>query len=571
MSFSCSESCGFDFCCFPRARRGRRRGYRARHIYEEYELSPTPSYDSCPYSHRRSYFNPYNLFRRRPQIVLPPNPFLLASPALEVLPDIIHDIAGLDVFRLYRLGYYLDGNVFRRNRQALEPQIICAPPIFPPRALFRHTIANRVLLPPPPPLKLFPELQLPDPVLLNPLPKLLRETSIEHQHRHYSPKLLAPVVNEINQINLVSKPPLFNPVPVPTPIVQPPAVVKVSVPIPAEVVQHPVVVKVPVPIPIPVPIPVPVPVPVAGPVNQIINQIKSTNIFLIVCVRPVRPRRGIRPLLTDPNQATNIDPLATDEMVGIGGRLMRDEELEDILANTISNCFGSDWFSRNTNTRLGPLRSLAGYTSSERGLQEGMITDMIRKHNLAVQLANNMVSINSMVSQIHPKVIDSGPDAGRFPRDFELPQKIEWFGRLNDTTLDSILTAYDITPRSLSETLTNPLRGLSWYENGLLEMNRVRDELFEIKLLFLFEFLGVDFSELARDGDRSGLGLSGRFDDGGLLGRRNGRLGGGRLLGMGGDGRWGISELQTGIAILYRTFEDASAQRDSNSSLQDEK
>jgi hypothetical protein len=66
-------------------------------------------------------------------------------------------------------------------------------------------------------------------------------------------------------------------------------------------------------------------------------------------------------------------------MVSRRGRYIRDEDMEDIIESTLSNIFGSDWFSRNSNIRLSSARSMSGSSDPDRTMQEGLLADMIRK------------------------------------------------------------------------------------------------------------------------------------------------------------------------------------------------
>ncbi|CZR50229.1 uncharacterized protein PAC_00101 [Phialocephala subalpina] len=198
-------------------------------------------------------------------------------------------------------------------------------------------------------------------------------------------------------------------------------------------------------------------------------------------------------------------------MVGLGrDRYIRAEDFQDILDATISSLLGSDWYSRNADLRTAPLRRLTGLTGDERRVEEGIVTDFVRRQNLAVQLANSLVSIYAAVAEVHPKVIDSGPETGHYPRDFEIPRRI-------DCTLDRILTAYDLTSRVYSDpySIRDRFRGLSWILDGARSCTR--DDTFHDRLLILLEFLGVDARELDRLSDRE------RLDD------RLGRCGGDRV------------------------------------------
>lgn len=47
--------------------------------------------------------------------------------------------------------------------------------------------------------------------------------------------------------------------------------------------------------------------------------------------------------------------------------------------------------------------------------------------NLIVQIANNSVTPRMYNAEVQPKIADSGSDAGRYPRDFERPRRLEEF------------------------------------------------------------------------------------------------------------------------------------------------
>lgn len=47
--------------------------------------------------------------------------------------------------------------------------------------------------------------------------------------------------------------------------------------------------------------------------------------------------------------------------------------------------------------------------------------------NLVVQIANHTVGAINYHAEVQPKVADSGPDAGRFPRDFERARRVADF------------------------------------------------------------------------------------------------------------------------------------------------
>jgi hypothetical protein len=58
--------------------------------------------------------------------------------------------------------------------------------------------------------------------------------------------------------------------------------------------------------------------------------------------------------------------------------------------------------------------------------------------NLVVQIANNSINPRMMHAEIHPKISDSGSDAGRYPRDFERPRRLEDFF-IMDCMISSLL------------------------------------------------------------------------------------------------------------------------------------
>ncbi len=152
-----------------------------------------------------------------------------------------------------------------------------------------------------------------------------------------------------------------------------------------------------------------------------------------------------------------------------------------------------------------------------------------------VQLANNKVSYQAVYAEIHPKLCDSGSTRGRFPRDFELPRRIEQFRSLEsiltsisfsqtklrdlliDSTLDRILQSYSLPTSSLdSRVFNNRFGSLSTYirSDGMVENAR------QNKLMVLLEYLGVDLTDSDRLG-RLPLGID-RRQLGSLVGGSSG-------------------------------------------------
>jgi hypothetical protein len=69
-------------------------------------------------------------------------------------------------------------------------------------------------------------------------------------------------------------------------------------------------------------------------------------------------------------------------MVGLMDPLRRREELEEILATAIANIYTNDWFSRNDDIRLGGIPGLLSYTTRERGIEDVLVDDAIRRYAL---------------------------------------------------------------------------------------------------------------------------------------------------------------------------------------------
>ncbi len=60
-------------------------------------------------------------------------------------------------------------------------------------------------------------------------------------------------------------------------------------------------------------------------------------------------------------------------------------------------------------------------------MDECQLLMSLRRTNLVVQIANGMVCMRMLYAQVHPKVVEDGPDRGRFPRSFERPLTMEHF------------------------------------------------------------------------------------------------------------------------------------------------
>jgi hypothetical protein len=70
--------------------------------------------------------------------------------------------------------------------------------------------------------------------------------------------------------------------------------------------------------------------------------------------------------------------------------------------------------------------------------------------NLIVQIANSHVTTRMMHAEVHPKISDSGADAGRYPREFDRPRRLEEFLVMDCTsTLNLSLTSAAPLPRFL--------------------------------------------------------------------------------------------------------------------------
>lgn len=212
-------------------------------------------------------------------------------------------------------------------------------------------------------------------------------------------------------------------------------------------------------------------------------------------------------------------------MVGLYGNYIRPEELRaavEVALDMILRELREPDYYRDRGLRLGGFRGI-GSLSDDRRLGDVELEEYVRRMNLVVQIANSHVTPRMMHAEIHPKISDSGADAGRYPREFERPRRLEEFFVMDSSTLDHILQSYGL-PRdgysrdNLSLNLgRSTLSGLSLgrplgLNDRLNDTDRVREQ----KLRNLFEFLGVDM----RDGLGSfGVGLGGRD----LLGA--GRLG----------------------------------------------
>ncbi|KAE8441456.1 hypothetical protein EG329_004949 [Mollisiaceae sp. DMI_Dod_QoI] len=527
MSFSFLEFCGFELCCFKFCcYRGRRRSRRRRRPrYEVYDLSPQRS---LPVILCQSVIDPFYI-SPAPRLPLPQPLLHLSTPRLlDLEPD------------------FIEPPILLKHIEPLAPLI--------PE---RESIVYPFLIPQPSLVQLLPALHRPDPIFLEPLPPLLPSSIAEdcHHHHHHYPPAQPPNIFTIpflgrppnidnrrfdrrwvenhNSNNRVNCHPdnrrsntstddhrsydrtdnrRFDDHRTHTDNRNQSNNTVVTTVTDNSIHFNPTQTDVNVNVDIQIPINI--------NITNITNITKITKI-----TNPTPPNTNhSRPssntptnLARDPVNA-NPDPNPEDEMVGYGReRWLRDADLEDILHATIGHLLGSDWFSRNSDLRLGSKVSGGHFDRfCPKKMRANGVTWGYRQ-NLAVQLANSLVSIHTAVAQVHPKVIDSGPDTGHFPRDFEIPRRIDWFGQLDNTALDRILSAYDISSRNYSDPFgfRERLRGISWYMNG----SRDRDDTFLDRLLILLEFLGVSGQELNRLADRdrdrdrdrervgSGLGL----------------------------------------------------------------
>jgi hypothetical protein len=126
-------------------------------------------------------------------------------------------------------------------------------------------------------------------------------------------------------------------------------------------------------------------------------------------------------------------------------------------------------------------------------------------------------------AEVHPKMT---PD-GRYPREFDLPKRLEQVLSADSnslsppllfhliltnasniaTTLDRLLSSYDLRPAPLSSLSRN--RGLSPLSTGLSTLSlssSVIDDSREAKLRTLLEYLGVNTSDSGLGGRLGGLG-----------------------------------------------------------------
>ncbi|PGH35176.1 hypothetical protein GX50_01988 [[Emmonsia] crescens] len=107
--------------------------------------------------------------------------------------------------------------------------------------------------------------------------------------------------------------------------------------------------------------------------------------------------------------------------------------------------------------------------------------EQVRRTNLAVALANGIVSPRASYIQLHPMMCVDG----RFPADFQGPRTVEGVLLLDNTQLDRILQEYKIysDARSLLVSLPLCLRST----NTMRSTSRLR----QAKLHILLEYLGA--------------------------------------------------------------------------------
>jgi len=142
------------------------------------------------------------------------------------------------------------------------------------------------------------------------------------------------------------------------------------------------------------------------------------------------------------------------------------------------------------------------------------------RHNLVIQLTNSLVDSRSNYAEVHPKILDAGNGRGRYPRDFELPKRLDMIYSLGrmlclqlccsyvpaDTlcslvsALERILESYGINTRSISTfDGPSPLGGGSRSDSPR-----------EARIRALLEFLGVNLSDNGRS-DMSSSRSGGAF------------------------------------------------------------
>ncbi|KAE9381897.1 hypothetical protein N431DRAFT_393580 [Stipitochalara longipes BDJ] len=220
-------------------------------------------------------------------------------------------------------------------------------------------------------------------------------------------------------------------------------------------------------------------------------------------------------------------PFNPRRMVGSYGSYLRPDELRvavDIAVDMILRELREPEYYRDRGLRFNRGISLSSESSRLSDLE---LEEYVRRMNLVVQIANNSVNSRMMHAEIHPKISDSGSDAGRYPRDFERPRRLEDFFIMDSSTLDRIIQAYGLPRDNLGlgfSSLRSSLNSLDLRRVSLSlnDADRAREQ----KLRHLFEFLGVDVRDGLRLGDGLGDGLSRRYG-GGLIG-------GGARYGLGG-------------------------------------
>ncbi|KAG9237488.1 hypothetical protein BJ875DRAFT_481237 [Amylocarpus encephaloides] len=212
--------------------------------------------------------------------------------------------------------------------------------------------------------------------------------------------------------------------------------------------------------------------------------------------------------------------------------LVRSAEAEAVIRDVVGRLLGQDYFSRNNDVRRSGLMSASSY-GNDYAMEDAVRIDDIRRVNVAVQIANNSVTPRMLYAEIHPKL---SPNDGRFPRDFELPRRMDEILSMEITALDRILQVYGL-PRDLSSSALS----LSPFHSIRSSLARNPDTTRDAKLLILLQYLGVDL-EGDNDSRRAGGALGGNSSardadrlEQSLRGFTSGGSGGG--LGLAGSGR----------------------------------
>ncbi|KAF4621912.1 hypothetical protein G7Y89_g14431 [Cudoniella acicularis] len=139
-------------------------------------------------------------------------------------------------------------------------------------------------------------------------------------------------------------------------------------------------------------------------------------------------------------------PLRTTPLPASLENLVRSVEAEELLQTILGRLWSADHFSRDEDIRRAGLINAAGlgWSDSSSYRTEDIVglvgRDDLRRINLTAQLANSSITPRMLYAEIHPKMTSDG----RYPRDFDVPRRVEEFFALEGTALDRLLHTYNL-------------------------------------------------------------------------------------------------------------------------------